>query len=143
MVLASVIVLAYVMVLARTMVLANVTVLAHVMVLADVIVLACVMVLTRIMSPLRGSHGLSARRAQRTKSRVPKGLWLEVGARRALRLLVDNIHIQNFGRKGGGGEIVRGQQVLVLGSKICQGVITNFSEVKTLVYLSFARQKLM
>ena len=35
----------------------------------------------------RGSHGLSARRAQRTKSRGPKGLQLEVGARRAPRLL--------------------------------------------------------
>ena len=34
------------------------------------------------------SHGLSARRAQRTKSRGPKGLLLEVGARRAPRLLV-------------------------------------------------------
>ena len=41
---------------------------------------------------LRGSHGLSARRARRTKSRRPKGLQLEllveVGARRAPRLLV-------------------------------------------------------
>ena len=46
----------------HVIVLACVMVLAHVMVLADVIVLACVMVLTRIMSPLRGSHGLSARR---------------------------------------------------------------------------------
>ena len=35
----------------------------------------------------RGSHGLSARRARRTKSRGPKGLQLEVGARRAPRLL--------------------------------------------------------
>ena len=34
------------------------------------------------------SHGLSARRARRTKSRGPKGLQLEVGARRAPRLLV-------------------------------------------------------
>ena len=33
-------------------------------------------------------HGLSARRARRTKSRGPKGLQLEVGARRAPRLLV-------------------------------------------------------
>ena len=33
---------------------------------------------------------LSARRARRTKSRGPKGLQLEVGARRALRLLVWN-----------------------------------------------------
>ena len=32
--------------------------------------------------------GLSARRARRTKSRGPKGLQLEVGARRAPRLLV-------------------------------------------------------
>ena len=37
------------------------------------------------VSPLRGSHGLSARRARRTKSRGPKGLQLEVGARRAPR----------------------------------------------------------
>ena len=37
---------------------------------------------------LRGSHGLSARRAWRTKSRGPKGLQLEVGAWRAPRLLV-------------------------------------------------------
>ena len=37
---------------------------------------------------MRGSHGLSARRARRTKSRGPKGLQLEVGARRAPRLLV-------------------------------------------------------
>ena len=37
---------------------------------------------------LHGSHGLSARRARRTKSRGPKGLQLEVGARRAPRLLV-------------------------------------------------------
>ena len=37
---------------------------------------------------LRRSHGLSARRARRTKSRGPKGLHLEVGARRAPRLLV-------------------------------------------------------
>ena len=36
----------------------------------------------------RGSHGLSARRARRTKSRGPKGLQLEVGARRAPKLLV-------------------------------------------------------
>ena len=36
-----------------------------------------------LWSPLRGSHGLSARRARRTKSRGPKGLHLEVGARRA------------------------------------------------------------
>ena len=35
--------------------------------------------------------GLSARRAQRTKSRGPKGLQLDVGARRAPRLLVCNI----------------------------------------------------
>ena len=34
--------------------------------------------------------GLSARRARRTKSRGPKGLQLEVGARRAPRLLVYN-----------------------------------------------------
>ena len=36
-----------------------------------------------------GSHGLSARRARRTKSRGPKGLQLEVGARGAPRLLVN------------------------------------------------------
>ena len=40
------------------------------------------------MSPWRGSHGLNARRARRTKSRGPKGLQLEVGARRAPRLIV-------------------------------------------------------
>ena len=34
-------------------------------------------------STLRGSYGLSARRAGRTKSRGPKGLQLEVRARRA------------------------------------------------------------
>ena len=48
---------------------------------------ACVMVLAGVMSLLQGSHGLSARRAQRTKSRGPKGLQLEVGARRAPRLV--------------------------------------------------------
>ena len=44
---------------------------------------------------VRGSHGLSARRARRTKSRRPEGLKggpkghrLEVGARRASKLLV-------------------------------------------------------
>ena len=37
---------------------------------------------------LCGSRGLSARRARRTKSRGPKGLQIEVGARRAPRLLV-------------------------------------------------------
>ena len=37
---------------------------------------------------MRGSHGLSARRARRTKSRGSKGLQLEVGAQRAPRLLV-------------------------------------------------------
>ena len=36
----------------------------------------------------RGSHGLSARRAQRTKSIGPKGLQLEVRAPRASGLLV-------------------------------------------------------
>ena len=48
-----------------------------------------------IIAPLRGSHGLSARRARRTKSARPegpkagpKGRKLEVGARRAPRLLV-------------------------------------------------------
>ena len=40
---------------------------------------------------LRGSHGLGARRARRTKSRGPKGPQLEVGARRAPRLLVSHI----------------------------------------------------
>ena len=39
--------------------------------------------------------GLSARRARRTKSRGPKGLQLEVGARRAPRLLV--LYISSFG----------------------------------------------
>ena len=38
-----------------------------------------------------GSHGLSARRAGRTKSRDPKGLQLEVRAQRAPRLLVGKI----------------------------------------------------
>ena len=45
------------------------------------------LVLTRDES-LRGSNGLSARRAQRAKSRGPKGLKLEVGAQRAPRFLV-------------------------------------------------------
>ena len=45
----------------------------------------------RCCSTLRGSHGLRARRARRTKSRGLKGLHLEVGARRAPRLLVLNI----------------------------------------------------
>ena len=40
---------------------------------------------------LRGSRGLSARRARRTKSRGPKGLQLEVGVRRAPRLLMSYI----------------------------------------------------
>ena len=47
-----------------------------------------------IIAPLRGSHGLSARRARRTKSSRPegpkagpKGRNLEVGAQRAPRLL--------------------------------------------------------
>ena len=53
-------------------------------------VIAKVMVLTRDKS-LRGSLGLSAQRARRTKSGGPKGLQLEVGARRAPRLLVWNI----------------------------------------------------
>ena len=46
---------------------------------------------------MRGSHGLSARRARRTKSRMPegqkagpKGRQLEVGAQRAPRLLVSH-----------------------------------------------------
>ena len=43
---------------------------------------------------LHGSHGLSAWRARRTKSRGPKGLQLEVGAQRAPRLLVLNIAFQ-------------------------------------------------
>ena len=41
-----------------------------------------------LFSQLRGSHSLSAQRARRTKSRGPKGLQLEVGARRAPKLLV-------------------------------------------------------
>ena len=86
------------------MVLAHVMVLACVMVLAvspcygvspcydvnscnGVMVFAHVMVLTRD-GWWRGSHGLSTRRTRRTKSRGPKGLQLEVGARRAPRLLV-------------------------------------------------------
>ena len=51
-----------------------------------------------IIALLRGSHGLSARRAWRTLSSKPegpkagqKGRTLEVGARRAPRLLVFNI----------------------------------------------------
>ena len=50
-------------------------------------VFAHVLVLT-LDESLRGSHGLSARRARRTKSKGPKGLQLEVGARRAPKLLV-------------------------------------------------------
>ena len=43
----------------------------------------------------RARHtGLSARRAGRTKSRGPKGLQLEVGARRAPRLLVLRIFLK-------------------------------------------------
>ena len=82
------------MVLALVMVLSLVMVLAHVMVLACVMVLALVMVLA-CDGWGRGSHGLSARRARRTKSSRPegpkagpKGGNLEVGARRAPRLLV-------------------------------------------------------
>ena len=63
-------------------------VLARVMVLACVMVLALVMALACGMSPWRGSHGLSARRARRSKSRGPKSLQLEVWVRRAPRLLV-------------------------------------------------------
>ena len=43
-----------------------------------------------LFSYLRGSRGLSARRARRTKSRGPKGPQLEVGARRAPTLLVSH-----------------------------------------------------
>ena len=47
---------------------------------------------------LRGSHGLSARRARRTKSRGPKGLQLEVGARSAPKLLeYIYIHMSTYG----------------------------------------------
>ena len=42
----------------------------------------------RLWSSMRGSHGLSALRAQRTKSRGPKGLQPEVGARRAPRTIL-------------------------------------------------------
>ena len=73
-------VLSCVMVIAHVMVLARVMVFACVIVLSCVMVLARVLVLTRVMSPLRGSNGLSARIARKTKSRVPKGLQLEVGA---------------------------------------------------------------
>ena len=52
---------------------------------------------------MRGSHGLSARMARRTKSSRPegpkagpKGRRLEVGARRAPRLLVYNIYMDSF-----------------------------------------------
>ena len=41
-----------------------------------------------LVTCVQGSHGLSARRAQRTKSRGPKGLQLEVRAQRAPGLLV-------------------------------------------------------
>ena len=41
-----------------------------------------------LSSYLRGSHGLSARRTWRTKSRGPKGPQPEVGARKSPRLLV-------------------------------------------------------
>ena len=69
-------------------------------------VFAHVMVLTRD-GWWRGSHGLSAWRVRRTKSRGPKGLQLEVGARRAPRLLVITIRapvgankdVWIFGRK--------------------------------------------
>ena len=45
--------------------------------------------------------GLSARRARRTKSRCPKDLQLEVGARRAPRLLVEDINERDlWGVKG-------------------------------------------
>ena len=37
--------------------------------------------------------GMSARRVRRTKSKGPKGLQLEVGARKAPRLLVIYVHI--------------------------------------------------
>ena len=70
------------------MVLVSAMVLARVVGLTRVMVLTCVMVLARVMSLLRGSNSLSARRARRTKSRGPKGLQIEVEARRALRLLV-------------------------------------------------------
>ena len=91
MVLAYVKVLAFIMLLARVMVLAHVMIVSCIMVLARVMVLAPVMVLvcgvspcygvSCVMSPWRGSHGLRARRARRTKSRGQKGLQLEVGAR--------------------------------------------------------------
>ena len=61
--------LASVMMLARVMVLACVLVFACVMVLARVMELTYFIVLGIIMSPLRGSHGLSAHRALMTKSR--------------------------------------------------------------------------
>ena len=44
-----------------------------------------------LCSYMRGSHSLSARRAQRTKSRGLNGLQLEVWAQRAPTLLVFNI----------------------------------------------------
>ena len=73
------------MMLACVMVLASVVVLAHVMVLSLVMVLAFVMVLASVMSSSRGSHGLSVRRARRTKSKGLQGLQLEVGAPRLIR----------------------------------------------------------
>ena len=88
--LVRVMVLTYVTVLSFVILLACVMVLAYVMVLSvrSVMVLTHVMVLACVMSSLRGSHGLSARKGRRMKSRGPKGLQLEVGARRAPRLLV-------------------------------------------------------
>ena len=71
-----------VMVLACLIVLACVIILANAMMLACVKVLACVMVFARVISPTRGSHSRSARRARRTMSRGPKGRQLEVRARR-------------------------------------------------------------
>ena len=47
-----------------------------------------------IQSLMRRSHGLSARRVRRTKSRGAKGLQLEVGAQRAPWLLVSYISKQ-------------------------------------------------
>ena len=82
------------MVLARFMVLVRVRVLAHVMVNSLCYGVSPCYGVSRVMSCWRGSHGLSARRARRTKSRGPKGLQLEVGAQRAPRLLVIHICIQ-------------------------------------------------
>ena len=51
------------------------------------VVSPCNVVLAGVMSPLRGSRGLSAHSARRTKSRGMRGPPAEVGVWRAPRLL--------------------------------------------------------